>query len=119
LTVIVLAIGTGLILSMAAMFTTLNGTMMIVLCLLWAFAAGLSGARLRSWWWVPGCPAAMLVLVLLWEVTNGRDSWRSLYVFMLGVVFATSALVGAIPGVCLGKRRGSAADGRIGSPWGP
>ena len=89
-----LAIGTGLTLSMAAMFTTVSGTMMIVLCLLWAFTAGLSGARLRSRWWVAGSRGAMLGPVMLWEVTNGHQSWQSLYVFMLGCNRPSRATLG-------------------------
>jgi hypothetical protein len=116
LIVIVVALVAGLALSMIAMFTTMNGLVMIVLCVLWALAAGVSGARLRSWWWVAGCPGAMLGFVLLWELVYGRESWRSLYVFMLGVVFAASALVGAIPGVWLGKRQSLVASGR-GKPF--
>jgi hypothetical protein len=47
----------------------------------------------------------MLVLVMVWELVYGAESWASLYVMLLGVVFAVAASLGALLGTWRGKHR--------------
>lgn len=110
------AIAVGLAISIGAIFATMSGPLMIAFCALWALAAGISGARVHSWWWVMGFPAAMMGLVLLWDLAFGRESWWSLYVFMLGVVYAVAAMVGAMAGVWRGRQRATTAACRREAP---
>jgi hypothetical protein len=90
--------------SIGTMLRTADGTLLLVWIGGWAIGAGIVGWLRRSWRWPLLCPLAMIGLVLLWEAFYGPISWSSTYVFMLGVVFAVAATVGALIGVALGKR---------------
>jgi hypothetical protein len=90
--------------SIGTMLRTADGTLLLVWIGCWALGAGVVGWWRRSWRWPLLCPLAMIALVLLWEAFYGPSSWSSTYVFMLGVVFAIAATIGAFIGTALGKR---------------
>jgi hypothetical protein len=94
----------ALLASIGAMFLFVNGPLMFILAALWALGAGAAGRRWRSWRWPILCPLAMVALVMLWQVSFGRTSWASTFVFMIGAVYAVAAACGAIVGTWLGKQ---------------
>jgi hypothetical protein len=69
--------------------------------------AGIAGWQARSWFWTGLCPAAMLLLILLWVALFGHSSWTSAFITVLGAMFAVAATIGAVLGTWLGKRRRS------------
>lgn len=118
LTTLAGSLGVGIL----TVLRTQSGPLMLVWIGLWSLGAGIAGSRLRDWLWPALCPAVMLVVVMAWEVAFGRTSWASLYVFMLGVIFAVAAAIGAVVGTWFGKRRArqglarAAIDVQRGSP---
>lgn len=120
--VLVTTLTASLAVSIASVLRSQSGSLMVTWIALWCLGAGVVGSRLRDWLWPALCPVAMLVVVMAWEIAYGRTSWASLYVFMLGVIFAVAAAIGAVVGAWFGKRRArqglarAAIDFQRGSP---
>ena len=94
----------------ASLWTTLqtsSGALVLTWCAAWSVGAGIAGWHARSWFWTGLCPAAMLLLILLWVAVFGRSSWTSAFITVLGAMIATAATIGAVLGTWLGKRRPS------------
>ena len=106
---IVAAIAAMVLIGLAAsLWTTLetsSGALVLTWCAAWSLCAGIAGWHLRIWTWPGLCPAAMLLLVLLWVAIFGHSSWTSAFVTVLGAMFAVAAAIGAVLGTWLGKRR--------------
>jgi hypothetical protein len=102
---ILVALMVSLAVSIGAMFRYPSGPLMVAWGAIWSVGAGVAGYRLRSWFWPALCPLAMVAIVMAWEVVYGRTSWASTYVFMLGVTYTVPALLGAVVGTGLGRRR--------------
>ena len=94
----------------ASLWTTLqtsSGALVFTWCAAWSVGAGIAGWQARSWFWTGLCPAAMLLLILLWVALFGHSSWTSAFITVLGAMFAVAATIGAVLGTWLGKRRRS------------
>jgi hypothetical protein len=94
----------------ATLWTTLqtsSGALVLTWCAVWGLGAGIAGWHARSWFWTGLCPAAMLLLILLWVALFGHSSWTSAFITVLGAMFAVAATIGAVLGTWLGKRRRS------------
>ena len=94
----------------ASLWTTLqtsSGALVLTWCAAWSLGAGIAGWHARSWFWTGLCPAAMLLLILLWVAVFGHSSWTSAFMTVLGAMFAVAATTGALLGTWLGKRRRS------------
>ena len=94
----------------ASLWTTLqtsSGALVLTWCAAWSFGTGVAGWHTRSWFWTGLCPAAMLLLILLWVAVFGHSSWTSAFITVLGAMFAVAATIGAVLGTWLGKRRRS------------
>ena len=84
---------------------TSNGALVLTWCAVWSLGAGITGWHARSWLWPGLCPAAMLLLILLWVAVFGHSSWTSAFIFVHGAMFAVAAAIGAVLGTWLSKRR--------------
>jgi hypothetical protein len=71
----------------------------------WCLDAGVVGWHVRTWFWPGLCPAAMLLLILVWVAVFGHTSWISAFITLLGAMFAVAATIGAVAGTWLGKHR--------------
>ena len=94
----------------ASLWTTLqtsSGALVLTWCAAWSVGAGIAGWQARSWFWTGLCPAAMLLLILLWVAVFGHSSWTSAFITVLGAMFAVAATIGAVLGTWLGKRQHS------------
>jgi hypothetical protein len=49
----------------------------------------------------------MLFLILFWVAVFGHSSWTSAFISVLGAMFAVAAVIGAVLGTWVGKRRRS------------
>ena len=97
----------GLVASLWTTWETSNGALVLAWCAVWSLGAGISGWYARSWLWPVLCPAAMLLLILLWVAVIGHTSWTSAFLTVLTAMFAVAATIGAVLGTWLGKRRRS------------
>ena len=97
----------GLATSLWTPWEASNGTLVFTWCAVWSLGAGITGWHARSWLWPGLCPAAMLILILLWVAVFGHTSWASAFIFVLGAMFSVAATIGAVLGTWLGKRRRS------------
>jgi hypothetical protein len=104
-----LAVLAALAVSIGTLFRFQSGPLMLGWCVFWGVGAAVLGNRFRTWFWPALCPVAMLLAVMLWEFVYGRTSWASTHVFMLGVTYAVAAMIGALAGTWLGKRRSARA----------
>ena len=94
----------------ASLWTTLqtsSGALVLTWCAAWSIGAGIAGWQVRSWFWTGLCPAAMLLLILLWVAVFGHSSWTSAFITVLGAIFTIAATIGAVLGIWLGKRHPS------------
>ena len=105
------AIAATLVIGLAAsLWTTLqtsSGALVLAWCAAWSLGAGIAGWHARSWFWTGLCPAAMLLLILLWVAVVGHSSWTSAFITVLGAMFAVAATIGTVLGIWLGKQRRS------------
>jgi hypothetical protein len=97
----------GLVASLWTTSETSSGALVLTWCAAWGLGAGIAGWHLRSWSWPGTCPAAMLLLILLWVAVFRHSSWTSAFITVLGAMFAVAAAIGAVLGTWLGKRRRS------------
>ena len=97
----------GLAASLWTILETSSGALVLTTCAAWGLGAGIAGWHLRSWSWPGTCPAAMLLLILLWVAVFRHSSWTSAFITVLGAMFAVAAAIGAVLGTWLGKRRRS------------
>jgi hypothetical protein len=95
----------GLATSLWTTWETSNGALVLTWCAVWSLGAGIAGWHVRSWLWPGLCPAAMLLLILLWVAVFGHSSWTSAFISGLGAMFAVAAAIGAVLGTWLSKRR--------------
>lgn len=95
----------GLATSLWTTWETSNGALVLIWCAVWSLGAGIAGWHVRSWLWPGLCPAAMLLLILLWVAVFGHSSWNSAFISVLGTMFAVAAAIGAVLGSWLSKRR--------------
>ena len=95
----------GLAMSLWTVLEASSGALVLTWCAAWGLGAGIAGWHLQSWSWPGSCPAAMLLLVLLWVAVFGHTSWTSAFITVLGAMFAVAAAIGAVLGTWLGKRR--------------
>ncbi len=95
----------GLATSLWTTWETSNGALVLTWCAVWSLGAGSAGWHVRSWLWPGLCPAAMLLLILLWVAVFGHSSWTSAFISVLGAMFAVAAAIGAVLGTWLSKRR--------------
>jgi len=94
----------------ASLWTTLqtsSGALVPAWCAAWSVGVGIAGWHLRTWFWSGLCTAAMLRLVLLWVTLFAHTSWTSAVIKVLGARLAVVAVIGAVLGTWLGKRRRS------------
>ena len=94
-----------LAMSLRTVFETSSGALVLAWTGVWGVTAGLVGWYKRSWLWPGLCPVTMLAVILVWAAINGRSSWASAFITMLGAMFAVAATIGALTGTWLGKRR--------------
>jgi hypothetical protein len=103
------AIAAILVIGLAtSLWTTLemsSGALVLTWSAAWSLGVGITGWHARSWLWPALCPAAMLLLILLWVALFGHSSWTSAFITVLGAMFAVAATIGAVLGTWLGKRR--------------
>ena len=97
----------GLATSMWTTWETSNGALVLTWCAVWSLGSGIAGWHARSWLLPALCPAAMLLLILLWVAVFGHTSWTSAFLTVLTAMFAVAATIGAVLGTWLGKRRRS------------
>ena len=97
----------GLATSLWTTLQTSSGPLVLTWCAAWSLGAGITGWHARSWLWPGVCPAAMVLLILLWVALFGHSSWTSAFITVLGAMFAVAATIGAVLGTWLGKRRRS------------
>jgi membrane-bound ClpP family serine protease len=97
----------GLAASLWTILETSSGALVLTSCGAWGLGAGIAGWHLRSWSWPGTCPAAMLLLILLWVAVFRHSSWTSAFITVLGAMFAVAAAIGAVLGTWFGKRRRS------------
>ncbi len=102
---VILAI--GLATSLWTALETSSGALVLTWCAAWSFGAGIAGWHLRTWSWPELCPAAMLFLIHFWVAVFGHSSWTSAFITILGAMFAVAAVIGAVLGTWVGKRRRS------------
>jgi hypothetical protein len=95
----------GLVTSLWTTWETSNGALVLTWCAVWILGAGITGWHARSWLWPALCPTAMLLLILLWVAVFGHTSWASGFLTVLTAMFAVAAMIGAVVGTWLGKRR--------------
>jgi hypothetical protein len=100
-------LGIGLAASLWTTLQTSSGALVLAWCAAWSLGAGIAGWHAQSWFWTGLCPAAMLLLILLWVAVVGHTSWTSAFITVLGAMFAVAATIGAVLGTWLGKRRRS------------
>jgi hypothetical protein len=100
-------LGIGLTASLWTTLQTSSGALVLAWCAAWSLGAGIAGWHARSWFWTGLCPAAMLLLILLWVAVVGHSSWTSAFITVLGAMFAVAATIGAVLGTWFGKRRRS------------
>jgi hypothetical protein len=99
--------GIGLAASLWTTLQTSSAALVLAWCAAWSLGAGIAGWYARSWFWTGLCPAAMLLLILIWVAVFGHSSWTSAFIIVLGALFAVAATIGAVLGTWLGKRRRS------------
>jgi hypothetical protein len=109
--ILVLALAT----SLWMVVETSSGALVLAWTAAWCLYAGVVGRHVRSWFWPGLCPAAMLLLILVWVALFGHRSWTSAFVIVLGAMFAVAAAVGAVVGTWLSKHRVVLAN-VVGSP---
>ena len=106
-TAIVATLVIGLAMSLWTILETSSGALVLIWCAAWILGAGIAGWHARSWLWTWLCPAAMILLVLLWVAVVGHSSWTSAFITIVGAMFAVAAAIGVVLGTWLGKRRRS------------
>ena len=97
----------GLATSLWTTWETSNGALVLTWCAVWSLGAGTTGWHARSWLLPALCPAAMLLLILLWVAVFGHTSWTSAFLTVLTAMFAVAATIGVVLGTWLGKRQRS------------
>jgi hypothetical protein len=95
----------GLATSLWMVMETSSSALALAWTAAWCLYAGVVGRHVRNWFWTGLCPAAMLLLILVWVAVFGHTSWTSAFVTVLGAMFAVAATIGAVVGTWLGKRR--------------
>jgi uncharacterized BrkB/YihY/UPF0761 family membrane protein len=94
----------GLATSLWMVVKTSSSALVLAWTAIWCFYVGVVGWHARSWSWVVLCPAAMLLLILVWVAVLRHTSWTSGFITVVGAMFAVAATVGAVVGAWLGKR---------------